>query len=383
MLCVRFNATAILTFAALGFVSCSSEDKTTMAITEKSFGTTPEGERIIVYTLTNKNRVEVKLINFGALVTEVYVPDKNGDLADVVLGFDDFEGYLENPAHFGCTTGRVCNRIAHATFTLDGKQYKLANNAGTNHLHGGVKAFDKRVWKAKKDVNEKGPSVTLTYLSEDMEEGYPGNLLTTVKYTLMQDNALWIEYKATTDKPTPVNLTNHSYFNLAGEGKGTILDHELTILGERYTALDENFIPTGEIKSVKGTPFDFTITKAVGRDIDQIPEDKAKNNPGGYDLNYVLNNQDGSLELVARLYHPPSGRAMEVLTTEPGVQLYTGNFLDGSIRGKGGKAYAKYSALCLETQHFPDSVNHPSFPSTILRSGETYESTTVYRFSAK
>lgn len=345
---------------------------------EEPFGKTADGQEVKIYTLTNKNGLVAKVMTYGALLTELHVPDRNGVLADVVLGFDNLAAYLTCSTYFGATTGRVANRIAKGKFTLDGKEYKLATNNGLNHLHGGLVGFDKRIWKAKEVPADSGRSVKFTYRSADGEEGYPGNLDVDVTYTLTSENELKIEYKAVTDKPTPINLTNHSYFNLAGAGSGTILDHELTLIADHYTPVDETGIPTGEIAAVEGTVMDFTKPTTIGARIEQLI-----GNPGGYDHNYVLNSQNGTMAPAARVYEPKSGRVLEVLTTEPGVQLYTGNYLDGTVTGKGGKVYKKRYGLCLETQHYPDSVNQPGFPTTILGPRMTYRQTTIHRFSTQ
>jgi aldose 1-epimerase len=341
------------------------------------FGTMKDGTPIDIYTLTNTTGMVAKIITYGGIVTELDVPDRTGKMADVVLGFKTLEGYLADEPFFGAIIGRVGNRIAKGRFTLNGTTYKLATNDGANHLHGGLKGFDKVVWKAEIVKAADGAALKLTYLSRDGEEGYPGNLTATVVYTLT--NELRIDYTATTDKATPVNLTNHSYFNLAGEGTGNILGHELMIAADRFTPVDSGLIPTGQLEPVAGTPMDFTKPMTIGSRIDQVPLAP----PGGYDHNYVLTSGGGTLALAARVYEPTTGRVMEVYTTEPGVQFYTGNFLDGSLKGKSGVAYAKHAAFCLETQHFPDSVNHPNFPSTILEPGQTYKTTTVYRFLAQ
>jgi aldose 1-epimerase len=306
------------------------------------------------------------------------VPDRDGKLNDVVLGFDDLESYLKGHPHFGATTGRVANRVAKGKFTLDGKEYTLAVNNGPNSLHGGLKGFDKVVWKAEPKEASDAVAVQLTYVSPDGEEGYPGNLTTIVTYALTNQNELRIDYKATTDKATPVNLTNHSYFNLAGPRSGDILSHELMLEADEYTPADDTLIPTGEIRSVKGTPLDFTKPATIGSRIAQVAD-----KTGGYDHNFLLRGKGKSLALAARAYEPKTGRVMEMYTTEPGVQLYTGNFLDGKLKGKGGVVYQKHQAFCLEAQHFPDSVNHPEFPSVILRPGQTYTQTTAYKFSTK
>jgi aldose 1-epimerase len=365
--------------AGLGLAGCNltGTSKSDMGITREHFGKTADGEDVYRYTLVNSSGLQARVMTYGALLTHLEVPDKHGNLADVVLGFDDLEPYLDGHPHFGCTTGRVANRIARGKFTLDSKEYTLAINNGPNHLHGGNLGIDKRIWTATEVEDKAGPSVRFTYRSPNGEEGYPGNLDIEVTYTLT-DAELVIDYKATTDKATPVNLTNHSYFNLAGAGNGTILDHALLIAADRYTPTDDTQIPTGEIVPVRGTLMDFTQLTPIGARIDEID-----GNPGGYDHNYVLNGKNGKLALAARVVEPGSGRVLEVLTTEPGVQLYTGNSLEGTITGKGGKIYAKRGGVCLETQHFPDSVNHPNFPSTILQPGETYRQKTIYRFSAE
>jgi aldose 1-epimerase len=330
-----------------------------------------------IYTLSNGNGMKAKVTSFGAILTELQVPDRSGKLNDVVLGFDSVKEYQAGHPYFGSNAGRVANRIAKGRFTLDGKEYKLATNNGPNTLHGGLKGFDKVFWKPQ--LSQDKSTITFKYLSPDGEEGYPGNLTATVTYTLTPANELRVDYSATTDKPTPINLAHHSYFNLKGQASGDILGHEVTIFADKYTPADETFIPTGKIDSVKGTPLDFTTPHPIGERIAQLSGD-----PGGYDHNYVLRS-GGSKEpvLAASVYEPTSGRLMQVLTTEPGLQFYTGNFLDGKLTGKAGAVYKKHSGFCMEAQHFPDSVNHPEFPSTILRPGETYKQTTIYRFSSK
>jgi aldose 1-epimerase len=347
-------------------------ETTKMSIIKSDFGKTKEGQPVDLYTLTNASGMTVKITNYGGIVTSLQVPDKNGKFDDVVLGFDTLDQYLEGHPYFGALVGRYGNRIAKGKFTLNGTEYQLAANNGENHLHGGIKGFDKVVWNAEMVKKENEMGVKLSYLSKDGEEGYPGNLTAVVTYVLTNDNELIINYKAETDKPTPVNLTHHSYFNLKGAGNGDILGHLLTIDADRFTPVDEGLIPTGELKSVKDTPMDFTVPKAIGERIDQVK--------GGYDHNYVLNGWDGSLRLAAKVVEPLSGREMEVWTTEPGLQFYTGNFLDGTITGENGKVYNKHYGFCLETQHFPDSPNKPGFPSTILEPGEKYTHTTIYRF---
>jgi aldose 1-epimerase len=346
-------------------------------VQKMEYGKTPAGAVVDLYVLTNASGSQAKVITYGALLTELHVPDKDGKLGDVVLGFDDIKGYLTEHPYFGGTIGRVANRIAKAKFTLDGKEYTLAANNGPHSLHGGKKGFDKVVWKAEPLAVKDGAAVKFTYVSPDGEEGYPGTLTASVTYTLTDANELRLDYSATTDKATPVNLTNHSYFNLAGPASGDILGHELTIFADKYTPVDKTLIPTGELAPVKGTPFDFTAPSKIGARIEEV-----KGEPGGYDLNYVVRSGDQSPALAARVREPKTGRLLEVFTTEPGLQFYTGNFLDGTVKGKGGVVYKKHQAFCLEAQHFPDSVNQPKFPSIILPPGKTYTQTTVYKFSA-
>ncbi len=374
------GAAAIAALAVLS--SCSSprpEPARTVKIRKQPFGQTRNGEPVELYTLTNSNGVETSITNYGGRVVTLKVPDRAGKFADVVLGFDSLDPYLGNSPYFGALIGRYGNRIGKARFTLDGKEYKLAANNGPNALHGGVVGFDKVLWKGEEGTGEE-PSLKLTYLSKDGEEGYPGNLSVTVVYTLTDRNELRIDYEAATDQDTVLNLTNHSYFNLAGEGVGDILGQEIMINADRFTPIDSGLIPTGELKPVKGTPFDFTKSTAIGARIND--RDQQVQFGKGYDHNFVLNG-GGGLTLAARVVEPHSGRIMEVLTTQPGVQFYTGNFLDGSVKGKGGKAYPYRSAFCLETQHFPDSPNKPGFPSVVLKPGEKFTSTTVYRFTAQ
>ena len=342
------------------------------------FGTTKEGQSVDLYTITNSHGLKIQAMNYGGIIVSLYVPDKHGKLDDVALGFDNFEGYLNNKPHFGGIIGRCANRIANAKFTLDGKEYQLARNADPNSLHGGWKGFDAVLWQAAPFQKEAGAGIIFTYSSKDGEEGYPGNLNVKVTYTLTEKNELDISYEATTDKPTPVNLTQHSYFNLAGEGNGNILGHELMLNADQFTPMDKNFIPTGEIRSVKGTPLDFTKPHAVGARINENYEQLLLAH--GYDQNFLVNGKTGELRLAVRVHEPTSGRALEVYTTEPGVQFYSGNFLDGTLVGKHGHAYQRRDGLALETQHFPDSPNHPQFPSTILRLGHTLQSRTIYKF---
>jgi len=350
--------------------------------TKKSFGKTPDGQPVDLFVLTNRNGAEVSITIYGGAVVSIKVPDGGGKLADVVLGYDTIDGYANDKSYFGALVGRYGNRIGHAQFMLDGKTYTLAKNNGDNSLHGGVKGFNKVVWTAKTLSKKDGQSLELSYLSKDGEEGFPGNLKVTVIYTLTDSNALRIEYSATTDKKTVLNLTNHSYFNLAGQGNGDILGHLLTIEADKFTPVDSGLIPTGELRDVAGTPFDFRKPTVIGARIDQ--QDEQLKLGGGYDHNFVLRRSAGSGEsLAARVVEPTSGRVLEVWTTEPGVQFYTGNFLDGKSTGKGGTTYPKRAAFCLETQHFPDSPNQPKFPSVILNPGERYHTITTYKFSAE
>jgi aldose 1-epimerase len=352
-----------------------------MDVGKRAFGKTADGEAVDLYTLTNGRGVQAQITNYGGIVVSLLVPDREGALDDVVLGFDTLDEYLQHNPFFGCVVGRYGNRIADGRFTLDGVEYVLAQNDGQNHLHGGIKGFDKVVWRARPIQDQGSVGLELSYLSSDGEEGYPGNLSVTVVYTLSQDNALSIDYAATTDKATVVNLTNHSYFDLAGAGSGDILGHELMINADRFTPVSAALIPTGELRSVDGTPFDFRRPTPIGARIDQDNEQLRFG--GGYDHNWVLNRAAGSLGLAARLYEPATGRVMEVHTTEPGMQFYTGNVMPASFPGKGGRTYIRRGGLCLETQHFPDSPNQPKFPSTVLRPGGRYCTTTVFRFSAR
>jgi aldose 1-epimerase len=341
-------------------------------VQQAPFGRLPDGTEAHLYTLTNANGLVAKITNYGTIITELHVPDRQGKPADVVLGFDNLGQYLKGHPYFGCTVGRVANRIAGGKFTLNGKTHHLAINNGPNHLHGGIKGFDKMAWKAEPQADA---AVKFTYTSPDGEEGYPGKLDVTVVMTVTEANELRIDYSAVTDKPTPVNLTNHSYFNLYGEGD--ILGHELTLAADYYTPSDVALIPTGEIKAVKGTPLDFTKSRPIGACISSVANEEA-----GYDHNYVINNGGKSLVLAARVHEPRTGREMEVHTTQPGAQFYTANYLSGSLTGKRGVVYRRQNGFCLETQHFPDSVNKPNFRSTILRPGETYRQTVVYKFTA-
>ena len=329
---------------------------------------------LVIYTLTNTLGFEVSVTNYGGAVTSLKTPDRDGNFGEIVLGFESLDEYVHNPRYFGALIGRHANRIARGRFSLNGVEYQLPCNNGANHLHGGFKGFDKRVW----DVRKGEKTLHLTYFSKDGEEGYPGNVTAAVDY-ILHDNELRVDYRATTDRDTIVNLTNHSYFNL--RGAGTILDHELTLNADHFTPVSEDLIPTGEISSVEGTPMDFRHGKAIGSEI-SAPYDQL-GFTGGYDHNFVVNDYDGSLRSFGRLYEPDTGRVLEVLTTQPGMQFYSGNFLDGSLVGRNGFVYVKYAGLCLEPQHFPDAPNHSSFPSTVLRPGEEYKQTTIFRFSAE
>jgi aldose 1-epimerase len=344
-------------------------------ITKAEFGKLPDGTVIESYTLHNIHGASAKIITLGATLTELLVPDENGKLGDVVLGFDNLKGYEGAHPFFGVTVGRYANRIANGKFTLDGKEYQLFVNNGPNSLHGGKAGFDKKVWKANSSEDAQGESVKLTYVSKDGEENYPGTLTVSVTYTLTKSNELKINYTAETDKPTVLNLTNHSYFNLAGTGD--VLQHVLQLNADNYTPVDSTLIPTGQISSVAGTPLDFRKPTAIGAHIGEIKD------IGGYDHNFVVNGKPGTLRLAGKVNEPSTGRQMEVWTTQPGMQFYSAIHLDGTVVGKGGQAYQKYGALCLETQHYPDSPNHPAFPTTVLRPGQKFTSETIYKFSAK
>lgn len=351
------------------------------SMTRSSFGTLPDGQAVEAFTFTNANGVEVKAISYGGVITSLEVPDKSGQLGDVVLGYDALQGYLDKSPFFGTIVGRYGNRIGKGTFTIDGQTYKLPINNGPNHLHGGPQGFDKKVWKAEPFERGDAVGVVFTHTSPDGDMGYPGTLQARVTYTLTNDNTLRFDYEATTDKPTHVNLTQHSYFNLAGAGNGDILGHEIEFKADRYTPVDAGLIPTGELALVEGTPFDFRTATAIGARIDaDHPQIKAG---GGYDHNMVFTRTGSDLETLVTVHEPTTGRTMRVATTQPGVQFYTGNFLDGTITGKGGKVYGKRSGFCLETQHFPDTPNKPAFPTTLLKPGETYRQSTSYTFGVR
>lgn len=384
-----FRQTFSFLIALSLFFGCQTKEKkqeTTDApespftVSEASFGSTPEGEAVTLYTFSNKSGMEVKIMNYGGIVTSLKVPDKNGNVEDVVLGFDNLDDYITKKSpYFGAIVGRYGNRIAKGKFTLDGTEYNLAINNGENHLHGGLIGFDKVVWDAKTFENENGAGLELKYVSQDMEEGYPGNLSLTVIYTVKANNEIQIDYDATTDKSTVVNVTQHSYFNLTGNVKRDILDHEVTIKSDNLIPVDAGLIPTGELLPVSGTPFDFNTLTKVGERIDGDHEQLKLG--GGYDHCWVLSkSSEDALEWVVKAVEPVSGRVFELATTEPGVQFYTGNFLDGTLTGKGGVVYEQRYGLCFEPEHYPDSPNQPNFPSVVLNPGEEYNTTTVWKF---
>jgi len=355
--------------------------KGTSRVTREIYGKMPDGKDVEAYTLANGNGMAARIITYGGIVTSLTAPDRTGKYADIVLGMADLPGYLTPPPYFGALIGRYGNRIGHAQFSLDGQVFRLPKNDGDNTLHGGTKGFDKLLWTAREVANAEGPSLELTLNSPDGDMGFPGALSAKVVYTVTAKNELKIDYTATTTKNTVVNLTNHSYFNLQGQGEGDILQHQVTILADRFTPVDKGLIPTGELRPVKGTPFDFTKSTAIGARINGTDEQLQFGK--GYDHNWVLNSGGGALAKAAEVYEPKTGRVLEVWTTEPGLQFYTGNFLDGTLHGKGGKVYPHRGAFCMETQHFPDSPNKPAFPSTELKPGATYHTNTVYRFSSR
>lgn len=367
----------IIALSYLFSFGCQQKTIDAPQVSQSVFGTMPDGVVINLYTLSNSNDVEVGIINYGGIIQSIRIPDA-GNKQDVALGFDNLQDYIDKSPYFGCITGRYANRIAKGKFMLDSIEYQLDLNNGPNSLHGGFKGFDKQVWKAEDFSSDSVAGVILTYLSPDGDQGYPGNLDVSVTYTLNNQNELRIDYNARTDKKTVVNLTNHSYFNLDNGGQSDILDHQLKIIADSFTPTDETLIPSGEIIPVEATPMDFTSFKTIGENLDTSYRPIAI--AGGYDHNYVLSSGGGELALVAVVKEPDSGRKMEVFTTEPGIQFYSGNFLDGSITGKNGAVYHKNHGFCLETQHFPDSPNQPEFPSTVLNPGENYSSTTIYRF---
>jgi len=363
------------------FFNCTIKDKELEKITSQPFGKAPDGTAVELYTLTNKNGIAVQITNYGGIVTTLKVPDKDGNIDDVVLGYYTLEEYLERSPHFGCLVGRYGNRIAGGKFTLDGIEYQLAVNNGPNHLHGGLIGFDKKVWSAEMKTDPDRAALKLSYVSPDGEENYPGTLTVEAMYALNDENEFILTFKATTDKRTVMNLTHHSYFNLKGHGNGDILDHEIQFNSNQMVAIDSTSIPLGPLMDVAGTPFDFRQAKAIGQDIEA--DDDQIRNGGGYDHSFVVEGFDGDLRLACTVHEPVSGRIMEVWTTEPAVQFYTGNFLDGSLTGKDGKVYHKRYGFCLEAQHFPDSPNNPEYPSTILDPGEVYRQTTIYKFRAE
>jgi aldose 1-epimerase len=382
----------LLVLASGALVGCSAQPSSNNAsdgapssslpkatLTRAPFGTAADGTAVELFTLANGRGMEVRTMPYGATIVSIRVPDRNGRAGDVVLGFDTYDEYItKKPPYFGAVVGRYGNRIAKGRFTLDGHTYQLATNNGPNHLHGGNKGFDKAIWHAEPFERDGGVGVVYTLTSHDGDEGYPGTLEAKVTYTVTPTNELTVDYEATTDKPTPVNLTQHTYFNLAGEGSGDILKHVLTIDADRFTPVDATLIPTGELAPVAGTPFDFRTPTAIGSRIGA--DNPQLKNAGGYDHNWVLNRAGAGVLHAVRLEDPASGRTLDVSTTEPGLQFYSGNFLDGTITGKSGHAYAKHAALCLETQHFPDSPNHPTFPTTIVKPGTPYTSHTVFAF---
>lgn len=352
-----------------------------LSITKSDFGATVDGQTVAKYTLENKDGIQVDIITYGGRITSLRTPDNKGNIKNVVLGFDDLAQYEKENPYFGALIGRYGNRIAKGKFSLNGTAYSLAQNNGENSLHGGVKGFDKKIWEATTEENDDSVQLKLTYLSVDMEEGFPGNLNTTVTYTLNTDNSLDILYEAVTDKTTVVNLTQHAYFNLSGDFSNTILDHEVAIDADTFIPVDNGLIPTGELKPVEGTPFDFRQGKVIGKDINA--DNKQIELGGGFDHCWVLNDQGAGYRSIATAYHPTTGRRLEVLTDEPGIQFYTGNFLDGTLPAPNGGTYAKRSGFCFETQHYPDSPNHPEFPSVTLEPGDSYTTKTTFKFSTK
>ena len=377
----RWLACALACAATFACLAQTNSKKGSSNVKKQAYGKMPDGTAVELYTLANPNGMQAEIITYGGIVVSLTAPDRAGKYGDVVLGMADLPGYLKETTFFGALIGRYGNRIGHGQFKLEGKTYNLPKNDGDNTLHGGPQGFDKHVWTAKEATGADGPALELTYVSKDGEMGFPGTLTARVVYTLTPKNELKIDYTATTDKPTVLNLTNHSYFNLAGQGEGDILQHQVTLYADRFTPIDKGLIPTGELKAVKGTPFDFTASTAIGARIGQ--NDQQLQFGKGYDHNWVLNKGNGGLTKGAEVYEPKTGRVMEVWTTEPGLQFYTGNFLDGTLHGKAGKVYPFRSGFCMETQHYPDSPNKPNFPSTELKPGATYRTTTLYRFSAR
>lgn len=376
---MQLTSQAMVGLGAVCLVGCAAVKPCHPPITKAVFGKAPNGTPVEIYTLRNAKGAEARILTYGGIVQSLCMPDKNGKMADVVLGYDDLQGYIEKTPYFGALIGRYGNRIGGAKFVLEGKTYTLAPNNGPNSLHGGVTGFDKVVWTARPQETARGPSLILNYLSKDGEEGFPGNLQVTAVYTLTDDNELKVEFTARTDKPTVVNLTHHSYFNLAGQGRGDILGHVVYINSDKTTPVDSGLIPTGAFADVAGTPFDFRKPTAIGARIND-PDPVLQYGPG-YDHNWVINKRAGQFGLQARVMEPVSGRVMEVWSDEPGLQFYAGNFLDGTIKGKGGAVYQHRTGFCMEPQHYPDSPNKTNFPSTRLEPGETYHNTIVYKFS--
>jgi len=377
LITLPLTALVAVSFTACSTCPCQRKHPPMQATLDKSpFGNLPDGTAVDLYTLKNAHGLTMKVMTYGAIITALQTPDRHGQLGDIVLGFDNLEGYLKGHPYFGAVVGRYANRIAKGRFTLEGHTYTLATNNYPNALHGGLKGFDKVVWAAEPVPVPDGVAVRFSYTSSDGEEGYPGNLVVRVTYTLTNQDELVMDYEAKTDKTTVINVTNHSYFNLAGTGD--ILGHELMLNAGNYTPVDDTLIPTGQIAPVKGTPMDFTTAKPIGRDLKQLT-----NTPQGYDHNFVLNRAGKGLALCARVHEPKTGRMMEVLTTQPGVQFYSGNFLDGTLTGKRGITYQQHDGFCLETQHYPDSPNQPAFPSVVLHPNQAYRHRTVHKFSAK
>jgi len=378
---IQLITVTTLGLLAAGLTGCDTMSNTPKGtITKADFGTMPDGVPVELYTLRNSKGMEAQIMTYGGILRSLKTPDRNGKFGDVVLGYDKLDGYLKSSPYFGALIGRYGNRIAHGKFSLDGVSYQLATNNGVNALHGGLKGFDKVVWTARPLPTAHGPSLILTYVSQNGEEGYPGTLSVTAIYSLTEDNALRLDFTATTSQDTVVNLTHHSYFNL--RGSGDILGNIVYINADKFTPVDSGLIPTGELRPVAGTPFDFRIPTAIGARINETNNEQIKF-AGGYDDNWVLNKQADELSLAARVYEPVTGRTMEVWTTSPGLQFYSGNFLDGTLTGKGGWVYQFRDALAMEPQHFPDSPNHPEFPTAELKPGETYHNTLIYKFGAQ
>lgn len=375
---MKFRVYILLFGITIIFFQCTINNNKLERIKSEPFGKAPDGTPVELFTLINLNGVTAQISNYGGIITTLNVPDKDGNFDDVVLGFYTLEEYIKKSPHFGCLVGRFGNRIAGGKFTLDGVEYQMAINNGPNHLHGGLVGFDKKVWTPEMITEENGSALKLTYLSPDGEENYPGNLNVEAVYRLNDDNELILTFSATTDKKTVLNLTHHSYFNLKGHGNGDILDHEIQFNSTEFVAIDSTSIPLGPLMNVSNTPFDFLQPKSIGQDIEA--DDEQIRNGGGYDHSFVVDGYNEKLKLACTVWDHTSGRMMEVWTTEPAVQFYTGNFLDGSIKGKDGKVYKQRYGFCLEAQHYPDSPNHPEYPTTVLGPGEVYDQTTIYKF---